>query len=210
MITEESMESMTEEELIEYLVKKEFETFDKTRNAGGRASCQDDWETFYIMRKSQYLTWTRPMLISMICDFENTSADGWNMITEKYARMMESTVPEEYEKLKDKLPPVSEQKKAIVEQVVFIQVKWMEEFAAAHPNVSMHARSIHTSEDTFYSTSAETYLRGELLTYSDETLALYARFIVDLAKQNKNLTEMIMYHTIKMYGYETFDDVKEM
>lgn len=207
-MTEELLNKMSDEELMEYLVKMEFETFDKTRNEGGRASCQDDWETFHIMRKSQYMTWTREMLISLIIDFENTRADGWNMISEKYARMMETTVPEEYEKLKDRLPNVSEEKKAIVEQIVSIQVKWMEEFAQAHPNVSMHARSIHTSEDLFYSTSAETYLRGELLTYSDNTLYLYARHIADLAKQGENITEMTMYNTIKMYGYNSFEEVK--
>lgn len=207
-MTDEMLDRMTTEELIDYLVKTEFETFDRTRNEGGRASCQDDWETFSIMRKSQYLTWNREMLISLICDFENANAVHWNMITEKYARMMESTAPKEYEELKAQLPEVSEKKRAIVEQIVDIQVKWMEEFAQKHPNVTMRARNIHTSEDTFYATSAETYLRGELLTYSDETLNLYARFIVELVREGKNLTEMTMFHTIRMYGYENFEDVK--
>lgn len=204
------LEAMSEEELVDYLVALEFDTFDKTRNEGGRASCQDDFETFEIMRKSQYLTWTREMLISLICDFQENNAAGWNMITEKYGRMMESTAPEEYEKIKSRFPKVSEEKRAIVEQVVAIQVKWMEEFADKHPNVSMRGRRIHTAEDTFYATSAETYLRGELLTYSDRTLELYARFVVRLAREGKNLTEMIMYHTIQMYGYEKFEDVKEL
>lgn len=207
-MTDELLDSMTREELIEYLVKREFEVFDKTRNEGGRASCQNDWETFYIMRKSQYLTWNKTMLQSIICDFENSIGEGWNMISEKYARMMKSTIPEEYEKIKDKLPEVSDRKAAIVESVVGIQVKWMEEFAAKHPNITMHARNIHTSEDKSYDTSAETYLRGELLTYSDDTLALYAAYVVELYKEGKNLTEMIMENTIKMYGYEKFEDVK--
>lgn len=208
-MTEEQFTNMSDAQLVDYLVKLEFETFDRTRNEGGRASCQDDWETFEIMRKSQYMTWTRQMLISLIGDFEESNAVGWNMITEKYARMMESTAPGEYAGIEKSLPSVSEQKRAIVNQVVAIQVNWMEEFAKAHPNVSMRGRRIHTDEDTFYATSAETYLRGELLTYSDETLALYAGFVVSLARQGKNLTEMIMYNTIRLYGYEKFEDVKE-
>lgn len=36
------------------------------------------------------------------------------MITEKYGRMMESTVPEEYEEIKDNFPPKSEKAKEIV------------------------------------------------------------------------------------------------
>lgn len=208
MITDELLDHMTKEELLEYLVKTEFEAFDKAKNAEGRAACQDDWETFSIMRKSQYLTWTREMLISLICDFENANAIGWNMIAEKYARMMISTAPEEYEKIKEQLPPVSERNQALVEQIVAIQVKWMEEFAKEHPNVTMRGRKIHTSEDTFYATSAETYLRGELLTYSDETIALYAQFVVALLQEGKNLTEMTMFNTIQMYGYKKFEDVK--
>lgn len=198
----------TNEKLVEHLIKLEFVAFDKTRNEGGRASCQDDWETFHIMRKSQYLTWTREMLLSFIEDFENATSLGRNLITEKYAWMMETTSPEEFEEIEDKLPPVREENKAIIEQIVGIQVKWMEEFAAEHGNVTMHARYIHTSEDKPWATSFETYLRGELKTYSDETLFLYAKFIIELSKEGKNLTEMTMKHTIDMYGYASFEDIK--
>lgn len=201
-------EDWTKEELIEHLVKLEFAAFDKTKNKGGRAACQDDWETFYIMRKSQYVTWTREMLLSFIMDFENANAIGRNLITEKYAWMMESTAPEEFEQIRNALPPVREENKAIMEQIITIQVQWMEEFAAEHGNVTMHARYIHTAEDTPWATSFETYLRGELKTYSDETLLLYARFIIRLFKEGKNLTEMIMKHTIQMYGYSSFEDIK--
>ena len=72
----------------------------------------------------------------------------------------------------------------------------------------MHARYIHTSEDKPWATSFETYLRGELKTYSDETLFLYAKFIIELSKEGKNLTEMTMKHTIDMYGYASFEDIK--
>lgn len=198
----------SKEELIEHLVKLEFAAFDKTRNKGGRASCQDDWDTFYIMRKSQYLTWTKEMLLSFIEDFENATSLGRNLIAEKYAWMMESTTPEEFEKIEGQLPFVREENKAIIEQIVSIQVKWMEEFAALHGNVTMHARYIHTSEDRPWATSFETYLRGELKTYSDETLLLYARFIIELSKEEKNLTEMIMKNTITMYGYHSFEDIE--
>lgn len=198
----------TKEELIEHLIKLEFAAFDKTKNEGGRASCQDDWDTFHIMRKSQYLTWTREMLLSFIEDFENATSLGRNLITEKYAWMMESTSPEEFERIKNQLPPVREENKAIIEQIVGIQVKWMEEFAAEHGNVTMHARYIHTLEDKPWATSFETYLRGELKTYSDETLFLYAKFIIELSKEGKNLTEMTMKHTIDMYGYASFEDIK--
>ena len=198
----------TKEELVEYIAKLEFEAFDKVKGIGGRASCQDDWETFRIMRTSQYNTWTMEMLISYVNDFQEALKNGWNLIMEKYARMMETTDPKQYEDFKDKLPPISEKKKNIIEEVVKIQVAWMEDFTNKYPNVSPYTRYIHTSEDTIYHTSYETYLRGEISTYSHHTLYLYATFIVQLMKENKNLAEMTMEHTIKMYGYHSFDDIR--
>ena len=48
--------------VVDQIVKMEWEAFDHVKNEGGRASCQDDWDTFSIMRKSQYFTWTDEML----------------------------------------------------------------------------------------------------------------------------------------------------
>ena len=187
------------------LVMLEWQAFDKVINEGGRASCQDDWPTFSIMRQSQYETWTDEMLESYIDDFYTANENGWNLITEKYARMEESTAPEEYAKIKDALPPVSDAKKAIVDQIAEIQVAWMEDFASKYPKAAGNARKIHSSEDTMGDTSYETYLRGELMTYSDTTLALYGQFIVKLAGTGKNLAFMIMENTAHAYGYEDLD-----
>lgn len=193
--------------LIESIIALEWEAFDKVDNEGGRADCQDDYETFYIMRKSQYLTWNEPLLESFLKDLKRAKEAGWNMISEKYARMMESTCEEEYDKLKDKLPFVSGEKKAVVEQIVAIQVGFMEAFAKEYPKMAENARVIHTSEDTFFRTSYETYLRGELLTYSDDTLKLYGQMIVALARENKNLAKMIMENTAHMYGYTDLSQI---
>ncbi|MCR5736284.1 MAG: DUF4125 family protein [Eubacterium sp.] len=201
---------MEKEQLIEKLIELEYEAFDKTRNVGGRAACQNDWPTFYIMRKSQYLTWNEEMLESFLSDFEEANARGWNLITEKYARMMKSTNPAEYDQIKEILPVQSEWQKNVIEQIVEIQVGWMEEFSKEHPNISSRARVIHTSEDQMDDTSYETYLRGEIGTYSEETLAKYAAFIVGLAKEKKNLAEMIMQNTIELYGYSSFEEIKEL
>ena len=84
----------------------------------------------------------------------------------------------------------------------------MEKFAQEFPIVAGNARVIHTSEDTFFRTSYETYLRGELLTYSDDTLKLYGQFIVSLARENKDLAKMIMENTAHMYGYEDLSQIR--
>lgn len=205
--TEQDM--LSRDEMIELIVKQEWEAFDQVQNEGGRASCQDNWTTFSIMRKSQYLTWTDEMLAVYLWYFGQCRKEGRNLITEKYGLMMESTSPEEYERIKDALPQISEERKKIQEQIIAIQVEWMEEFAAQYPNMSMNARSIHTSEDTAYNTSYETYLRGELGTYSEQLLLLYGQFVARLAKEQKNLAYETMNNTAKLYGYADVDTAEQ-
>ncbi len=199
----------TDEALVEEIVKLEFAAFDKVRNVGGRASCQDDWFTFSIMRKSQYLTWNRTMLMQYLYDFQREFSSGHNLIEEKYGRMMESTAPEEYHRIKHHFPVISEQKKAIIEAIVQLQVGWMEEFEQHYPTLAGNARSVHTREDSRYNTSYETYLRGEISTYSDKMLELYGRYVVEYATMNKNLTYAIMEHSAKMYGYHSLEEAED-
>ena len=200
----------TKQKLVEKLVTLEWQNFDKVENEGGRADCQDDWGTFSIMRTSQYLTWTEEMLLSYIQDFEDAMAKGWNLITEKYGRMMESTAPERFEEIKNRFPHLAEEKIAIIEEIVKIQVAWMEEFASSYPYMAGNSRVIHTNEDTRYSTSFETYLRGEMRTYSDRTLDLYGRFIVSYLQAGRNLTKDIMTNTALLYGYESLEKAEEL
>lgn len=187
------------------IAKAEFEAFDKVRNEGGRASCQNNWPTFKVMRMSQYMTWPEDMLLQYLYEFRSNFAAGRNMIEEKYARMMESTNPEEYAQFADKLPPVSEEKRAIIEGIVSVQVAWMEEFAQKYPALAGNARSIHTAEDLPENTSYETYLRGELGTYSDRMLELYGQYIVAHAQAEKNIAAEIMENTVHFYGYKDLE-----
>ena len=85
----------------------------------------------------------------------------------------------------------------------------MEEFAAKFPHLAGNARSIHTYEDTEYNTSYETYLRGELGTYGEETFVLYGRFIASLLQEGRNLAYETMNNTARMYGYESVEDAEE-
>lgn len=195
--------------IIEQIVEMEWEMFQNVRNTGGRAACQDDFETFDVMRKSQFLIWDLPLLESYWQDLQEGKAQGRNLVMEKYAYMMESTAPKEYKAIATGLPKISEEKQAMVEQIVAIQVGWREEFAEKYPHLSGQARIIHTSEDTLYDISFETYLRGELKTYSMQTLVLYGRRIVAFVQEQKNMTEEIMRYTTAFYGYKTLEDAEQ-
>ena len=122
--------------------------------------------------------------------------------------MMESTAPERYAEFKEQLPVLSDERIAIQEEIIRIQVSWMEEFARRYPKMAANARSIHSYEDTAYDTSYETYLRGELSTYSEQTFVLYGRFITKLLKEKKNLAYETMNYTAKLYGYSSVEDAE--
>lgn len=202
LVFKASLAAKSNEELVDEIARLEFEAFDKVKNEGGRASCQNDWSTFSIMRKSQYLTWDRVMLLQYLYDFYREYHRGHNLIEEKYGRMMESTAPEKYEEIKSHFPELTQEKKNIIEQIVGLQVKWMEEFSASYPTLAGNARNIHTYEDTPEDTSYETYLRGELGTYSDKMLELYGRYVVEYARTGRNTAYEIMENSVKMYGYQ--------
>jgi len=196
-------------ELVEQIIQLEWVAFDKVKNEGGRADCQDDWNTFSIMRRSQYMTWNIDLLKSYIQDFKIANNNGWNLITEKYGRMMESTNPEKYREIEISLPQVRTEKKEIMEVIIKIQVEWMEDFASRYPQAAGNARSIRSEFDTPDNTSYETYLRGEICTYSDHTLELYGHFVVGLHQSGENLAEKIMENTAKLYGYSSLEELEE-
>ena len=196
-------------DIVDKIVELEWKQFDKVKNEGGRADCQDDFGTFQIMRKSQYLAWPEKLLYSYYNDLLAAENKGWNLIMEKYARMMKSTAPQKYAELEKDLPVLDEDRVKIQEEIIKIQVNWMEAFAGKYPKMAGNARSIRTSEDNEFNTSYETYLRGELGTYSENTFILYGRFVTELLKAQINLAYEIMSNTAKLYGYASVEDAEE-
>ena len=133
----------------EQIAALEWELFDKVHNRGGRAACQNDKRTFFIMRMSQFSAWTEDMRRS-----------------------------------------------------------WLEELAARYPNLTGRGRAIRRAADSPASTSLESYLWGELATYSHRTLALYADHAARLLAQGRNMNEEILLHTVQQYGFASLDEAE--
>ena len=112
-------ENLEAQNLAEEITKLEWDQFQLTENEGGRANCQGNWPTFRIMRMSQFLAWPLDLQESYKQDLERANSDGGNLITEKYARMMESTAPEIFERtIKPYIKPILEPRKSAQEQII--------------------------------------------------------------------------------------------
>lgn len=74
-----------------------------------------------------------------------------------------------------------------------------------YPCVMATMRALHTAEDTVQSTSLETYLRGELLTYSEETLRCYS---VQLFAPGFDCGRQILEETAHNYGFDSLEQLE--
>ncbi len=194
--------------IIDEIIDVEWRFFDKVQNEGGRAGCQDDFETFQIMRKSQFLAWDEATVQAYAEDLHTAQQVGRNLIQEKYARMMASTAPEQYATFAHLLPALSAWQLQTIEAIIETQVVWREIFAQSYPHMSGQARLIRTAEDTPYQTSFETYLRGELGTYSEKMLAIYQSMVKAYQQRGENLTTRTMDETARLYGYQGLEDAE--
>ncbi len=197
------------EALMESVVRLEWNEFQHTNNTGGRAACQGNWPVFHQMRLSQFMTWPDDLLASYRDDLERADAAGRNLVTEKYGRMMISTHPREYtENIEPYIPALSADRAAMQERVIATQVRWAREFRERYPKLGRAMRVLTTAEDTADATSFETYLRGELGTYSERTLGLYRDFVERLDKDHRNLTEETILNTVRIGGFSGLDEAE--
>ncbi len=195
----------TKKTLVDKIVKEEWNQFQRVQNEGGRASCQDDWNTFEIMRKSQFYTWNDETLRSYLQDLKDAEDAGWNLVMEKYARMMEHTAPELYENFEKDLPKRGELRIQLQELLLCIMMRWTRAMQQEYPDLIKMGRKISSAEDANWDTSSETYLRGELGTYSDRTLQLYAQMILDYMEHKENPVKQNLNYTVHFYGYDSLD-----
>ena len=191
------------DQLLREIVLMEWEMFQNVSNVGGKAPCQQNQKTFSVMRVSQAMSWTKPMLESYLEDLRLAEKQGRNLLAEKYARMMEDTFPEEYKNLESQLPPLSDEVISLAERITALMVHWAKEAREKYPRVVGAGRPIVKGEVSRRDTSLETYNRGELLTYSIRTLTFCWDYFSQCFIEGTNAYEAILENTVRLYGYES-------
>jgi hypothetical protein len=180
------------QELIQEVIDLELDMFLNVR-AREPASCQENPEAFRFHRGVLFSVWSEAALENYRDDLVRANAEGLNLMTLKYARMENS------------IPPFSEN--PLIDRIVEIEISWARELAAKYPK--LHSRGRPIDEDGPRGTSIKTYLRGELETYSDNTLALYYQNQMQSLDRKENLAEKVLLATVVGAGYGSLQEAED-
>ena len=148
--------------LINEIIELEYKMFDQVQNVSGRTNCQENKETFYVMRYSQQYPFSVEMLESYKEDLRVGATEGRNFLTEKYGYMMAYTDPVYFkERLETFLPAIIKEKEDVINQITSILMNYQKETANKYPFFSKQGR---TSNDEKGIASIRIYTLGELKT----------------------------------------------
>lgn len=195
--------------LINEIIEAEWNMFDKVQNMGGRASCQDDEWTFYVMRFSQFTAFDIEILNSYKQDIFEAVKNDRNLVMEKYAYMMEFTEPEYFDRnLKSRLPKISLQKFNMVDRIANILIRCEQVFNLKYPALGGRGRAVLGNDGR--DVSFHVYTIGELKTYSERTLNLYYQYLqkINAEVESENPSFKIHRATVEFYGYKSLDDAE--
>lgn len=194
-------------ELVKEIIDREYPMFISV-NGEDRVSCQNDKQTFYGMREGQFSQWSEAALACYLQDLKDAEAAGRNLLREKYARMMKSTSPAEYEQIAPFLPEISEEAEALVTEIWELLLPQTEVMREKYPLTGMAGRPLRASEETTGWASVETYQRGELYTYSVATLKALLAHIKALSAAGESYAMKVQAASLATYGFKSIDEAE--
>lgn len=185
---------LTLDDKINKIISIEWAMFDAVNKGKEvpRAACQEDPVTFELMRRAQFEAWSAPMIDSYLADLLVADAEGKNLVERKYLYMM---CGPNLESMLEQSGLADHDTTVLVDRIMEQMNAWNEQLIRNFPALAEHSRPLHSSEDTEYETSMETYERCELYTYSITTLRLFDEYIQELRTEKKNLPHMIIRNT---------------
>lgn len=150
------------EGLLAEIIERELVMFLATPNEGGTASCQQQPDSFRIMRRMAHEPLSQASLVSYLEDLRRAESEGRNFMIEKYARM------------DDRLPPLGDS--PLLDVIADAETAFMREASARFPHVIVSDGS----------GAFKNYLRCELETLSPATLELYAQDLDRARREGRN------------------------
>jgi hypothetical protein len=187
-------EKKVKNDIIENILAIELEMFLSVPSAQ-KSTCQEHPESFKLHRRAQFSAWSRNTLKSYLHDLEKAMDDGMNLMTQKYARM------------DNLIPPLNNN--PLIDVIIGYQCTWQREMMRKYPGIMSGGRPLSSAEDSGFMTSFETYLRGELETYSDTTLEFLHQDILEKYAQGISMAEEVYHCLILDMGYESIEDAEQ-
>lgn len=181
--------SKKRDETLKKIVISEWKFFTNVNNLGKRAFCQDDSFTFIYSRLCYWNIYNDIILTSYLNDLISAKKDNRNLITEKYAYMMQYTDPKYFNKIKNNLPYISKDKDILVNSIMAIYLAWEEDIRKNNPEILDNKRDLYNSTNSTANTSIEYYFKGELYSYSETTLKLISKYYISAYQKGINLVE---------------------
>ncbi len=175
---------MDKNSLIKDIIVIEWEQFTSAVNMGKRSYCQDQIENFILSRAAYLSIYNVDILLSYLSDIKMAKSDGFELVTQKYAYMMENTDKAYFDTIKERLMPVSLTKKTLVDCIMCMYVYCLEQLESLGKGCSN--RPLYSTSDSKQSTSAESYMRGELKSYSEKTLKKILVFYLSSVVEGHN------------------------
>ena len=199
---------MDQQELITRLLDREFVMFHAVNGDGEKADCQNDRQTFDMMRRAQFSAWSMEAVESYYRDILEAERTGRNLCAEKYIHMMKSTAILQYERLRDQLHFPDARGMELVELINNKMIRQTADLFARYPYISGAGRPLYSTQDLGASTSIETYQRGELMTYSTRTLELLYKHLCELESMGVSLAGKILEGSVCSYGYRSLEEAE--
>lgn len=199
---------MSREELIKEIIDREWEMFSVLKNTGGIAECQNNKPEFIIMRSGQWDNLPDKILESYKQDLIDAKEIGRNLLEEKYIRMMEYSAPSEFEGVKHLLPDISNGSLTLIRQIEKIYLNWGDEFESKFPKFSKLCRPLRSSGDIPERASVQTYLIGELSSYSIRTVLFYYDYVKQCVEKGINLIYVTHTDVVKKKGFNSIEEVE--
>lgn len=161
-----------------------------------QCKCKEEPNGLRIHRKAQFMTWSINTLGSYLHDLETARHAGLNLMYQKYAIM--------------NLKMKGRSGDHILERILDLQLEWQRAVMEKYPNIMRLARPLSSSADTDDCTSFETYLRGELETYSQNTLKFLYEDMIIKYDQGINMSEEIYSFLAIDMGYSSLQEAEMM
>jgi len=181
-------------QLIERIVKRELEMF-LTMPARHQRLCHEDPESFKQHRRARFICWSLRTLASYLQDLDTSHKAGVNLMTVKYAHM-EKLIPRHNDT-------------ALIDALVAAFCHWEKECVQRYPHFMAQGQAPFVNGRQSQLVPFENSLRGELESYSLQTLKLLWRDVLRLQQRGDNLSEKTYQYLIEQWGLDSIEHLEE-